>query len=496
MEQKVVIAGWGQVSQGKDEKNILDPVGLMIKAARQAAETAGDIDILKKLDGVMAVRVLSKFYPDVADLLSEKIGVSPRLTLVSKIGGDSPQSLISKAAGMIARGELDTVLIAGGETYYPRHKTDPAEGSALFKGLVGEHEREDMIGSAEIETQHGISLPMHGFPLYEVALWAESGLDLPAYLERVGKMWSGFSHVAANHPNAWTKNPLTAREITTPTKTNRLIAFPYTKLMNSLISVDVGAAVILMSEEKAKAFYQKDRRPVFFIAGAYAEDRQRFLIQKSNFTTSAPLKEAAIKALKRSRLSLDDIDCFDFYSCFPSSVTIARRMLNLIDDNRPLTLTGGLGFFGGPGNNYSLHAVATLADNISKGFHTTGMITSLGWFMHKHAVGIYSAIPQKTNLHHYDKEDEKNFIVGGEPVKYIDEASGRGFIETYTVIYSRTGSPSYAVIYGKTESGFRFIAQTLPHADIFKEIVTQNYVSKPVRLRHDAKRNVNIAEIL
>ncbi len=122
--------------------------------------------------------------------------------------------------------------------------------------------------------------------------------------------------------------------------------------------------------------------------------------------------------------------------------------------------------------------------------------TSLGWFMRKHAVGIYSAIPQKTNLHYYDKEDEKDFIVGGEPVKYIDEASGRGFIETYTVIYSRTGSPSYAVIYGKTESGFRFIAQTLPHADIFKEIVTQNYVSKPVRLRYDAKRNVNIAEIL
>eukprot|EP00362_Geleiidae_sp_MMETSP1317_P000267 CAMPEP_0201283890 /NCGR_PEP_ID=MMETSP1317-20130820/53243_1 /ASSEMBLY_ACC=CAM_ASM_000770 /TAXON_ID=187299 /ORGANISM="Undescribed Undescribed, Strain Undescribed" /LENGTH=221 /DNA_ID=CAMNT_0047601809 /DNA_START=195 /DNA_END=857 /DNA_ORIENTATION=- len=221
----------------------------MTKASRMAAETTGFPDILTKLNGVMVVRVLSHYYPSAAKCLSEKIGASSRFTLVSDIGGNSPQFLVKKAAGMIARNELDSVLIAGGETYYPRDKRNIGKGNLLFKGLKGKHERKDMIGSTEIEIQHGISLPIYGFPLYETALWAESGMELSLYLERVGKLWSEFSRIAAMHPNAWTKAPRSPREIITTDSTNRLVAFPYTKYMNPLISVDLGAAIILMSAE-------------------------------------------------------------------------------------------------------------------------------------------------------------------------------------------------------------------------------------------------------
>jgi acetyl-CoA C-acetyltransferase len=497
MEKKVVIAGWGQVTQGREQKEkILDPLGLMTKAAYRAAQSAGDANILKKIDGIMAVRVLSTFYSGTADLLSRKIGASSRYKLVSRIGGNSPQSLVNKAAGMIARGELDTVLIAGAEAYYPRSKEDIWEGNALFKGLVGEHERDDMIGSSELEDRHGISLPVQGFPLFEVALWAESGLGLSPYLEKIGDMWSRFSQVAANHQNAWTKAPLSAAEITTPTRTNRMIAFPYTKFMNSLISVDLGAAIILMSEEKAGTLKSKGKNPVFFLSGAYVEDRQRFLIQRTSFTASPPLGIAAENALRRSHLSLDDVDCFDLYSCFPCSVTIARRTLGIKDHNRPLTLTGGLGFFGGPGNNYCLHAIATLAKSISEGRYKTGMITGIGWFMHKHAVGIYSSVPRETGLRSHDLADEKDPVVGNEPVKQIEEASGKGFIETYTVIYSRSGRPEKAVIYGMTEKGYRFVAQTPERSEIFKALATENHVGKAVRLSHDSRKRLNVAEVL
>jgi len=497
LERKVVVAGWGQVVQRKEQESpLLDPLGLMIEASKHAAEDMGGSGSLRNLDGIMVPRVMSVYYEAVAEQLSEKLNALPRLKMVSSIGGNSPQTLVNKAAGMIARGELDRVLIAGGETYYPREKKRSEEENALFKGLRGQYDHEDIIGSAETEMRHGISLPVHGFPLYETALWAESGLELRSYLRRVGHMWSRFSRVAENHPYAWTKTARTAEEIIQPSKANRPVAFPYTKYMTSLITVDLGAAVIMMAEEEAEKYQQKGRRPVHFLAGAYAEDRQPFLIQKTDFTSCLSLKATVNKALNRSGMTIDDLTCFDLYSCFPSSVRIAMKMLGLSEsDKRPITLTGGLGFFGGPGNNYSLHAIASLAEAISTGVHENGLITGIGWFMHKHAAGIYSAKPGDTRLSCQAMEDEHDYFEGDDPVKTVDQARGKGIIETYTVLYSRDGSPKCGIVYGKTEEGKRFVAQTPKDQDVFDSLTTRNHVGKPVHVRYSKKLNLNIAEL-
>jgi acetyl-CoA C-acetyltransferase len=499
MNRKVIITGWGQITQPKDQtENLLDPLGLMEAASQMAAETAGSSDILKSIDGFMVVRIMSRHIPSAAQQLAAKIGAAPRYTYVSGIGGNSPQSMINKAAGMIARGELDSVLIAGGETYYPRDEEDVKGTDTLFKGLTGENVRDDMIGVTIDELKHGIYLPLHGFPLFETALWAQSKMDLSSYMEKhAGTLWSRFSQTASLHPNAWLKNPKTPLEIVSAGFNNRMIAFPYSKFLNPIITVDLAAAVILMSEEKNRQYRQPGSCPVYFLAGAYTQDRQQYIIEKSNFTQSLPIHEAAGRAIKRSGLSLDDIDCFDIYSCFPCSVAIARKMIGLKDDEeRPLTLTGGLGFFGGPGNNYSLHAVATLAEAISKGNFRTGMITSLGWFFHKNAVGIYSTTPNETTLSQYDLEDETNYIVGDDPVSIETRVSGDGIVETYTIIYSKDSRPSYAVVYGKTDQGFRFIAQTPKDPDVFDALATQNQIGRMVRLKHDKTNDRNTAELI
>jgi acetyl-CoA C-acetyltransferase len=267
--------------------------------------------------------------------------------------------------------------------------------------------------------------------------------------------------------------------------------------MNPLLSADLGAAVVLMSEETARRYARKGSRPVYFLGGGYAEDRQRFVIQKSDFTSSLPLKTAADKAIRRSNLRLDDIECFDLYSCFHSAVSIARRMLELKDDDpRPLTLTGGEGFFGGPGNNYSLHAVATLADAIASGRTDNGMITAIGWFMHKHAAGIYGAEPGDTDLSYHDLEDETNYMAGNPPVDIVNEAWGEGVIETYTVVYSREGAPSYAIVYGRTQKGLRFVAQDHPGEGLIEALTSRNQVGARVRLRFDRLQERNLAMLI
>lgn len=493
MSTRVVIAGWGQVKQGKHPAGpVSGPLGLMTAAARRAAETAGSHRILAALDAVMVVRVMSHPIRSAAGRLSVRIGATPRYQHVSGIGGNSPQQLVNRAAGMIRRGELESVLIAGAEAYYPRNRDDAVGDTAIFKGFLGESRREDMNGVAEIDARHGITLPVHGFPLYETALWAESGLELEAYHRRVGHAWRQFSQTAAAHPYAWLRQPRSVRDIVRAGDANRMVAFPYTKFMTSMIFVDLGAALILMSEAKARQWKRAVGETVYVVAGASSVDTQPYPSQKSSFTASTSLKTAAGKALARSGFGLEAVDAFDLYSCFPASVAIARRMLGIGDDDpRPMTLTGGLGFFGGPGNNYSLHAIATLAEAIAQGRFATGMVTSLGWFMAKHAMGVYSRRPPETDNSGHDLEDEAAPPVGPPPEKVAAQASGTGHVETYTVLFDRGGMPERAVLYGKMENGRRFVALA-PHAtDVYAALTTRCQVGAKVRLCHRRHENLN-----
>lgn len=498
MERKVVVAGWGQITQPKKINGpAQDVMGLMTLASTRAAEMTASKKVLTNLDGIMVVRTLSRNCPSPAAQLAQKLGAAPKFTHVSGIGGNSPQTLINIAAGMIARNELETVLIAGAEAYIQRDKNPKRVESALFRGISKDYSGNDLIGSTPLENAHGIEHPMQGFPLFETALWAESGMDRHPYLMGIGRMWSAFSKVAADHPYAWSKTVKTPEEIITPTPANRPVAFPYTKYMNSFVTVDQGAAVILMSEEAAGKYRQKNRQTVYFLGGGYAEDRQRFMIEKSDFTASPPLAAAVEKALTRSCMPLEHLDCFDLYSCFPCAVSIAKKMIGITDDDpRPLTLTGGLGFFGGPGNNYNLHGVATLAEKISTGEKSNGLATALGWFMHKHAAGVYGSTPLAGKFKDHDIRDQKDGLAGNGPVKIKDQVTGIGTIETYTLVYSLDREPSYAVLYGKTADNYRFIAQTQKHPDTFNYLTQENRVGQKVALKFDPSRNMNIADLI
>ena len=166
MHKRIVVSGWGQITQGKDVTGTTqDPLGLMALAASRAQEKCG-FDILEKIDGIMTVMTIRRHYSDAARQLAQKLKATPRFTHTSMIGGESPQNLINKAAGMIARGELETIMIAGAETYYPRTKISTKPKNALFQGLPEDYDGDDSIGATELEQSHGIAHPVQGFHLF------------------------------------------------------------------------------------------------------------------------------------------------------------------------------------------------------------------------------------------------------------------------------------------------------------------------------------------
>ena len=74
------------------------------------------------------------------------------------------------------------------------------------------------------------------------------------------------------------------------------------------------------------------------------------------------------RSTRRRGAWVDDVDAFDFYSCFPVAVEVACDMLGLDEsDPRGFTVTGGLPYAGGPGNAYTIHSLAAMVERLRRG---------------------------------------------------------------------------------------------------------------------------------
>jgi acetyl-CoA C-acetyltransferase len=131
----------------------------------------------------------------------------------------------------------------------------------------------------------------------------------------------------------------------------------------------------------------------------------------------------AAAAISRT-VGIDDMSVLDVYSCFPSAIELAAAAMGIAtNDERGLTVTGGLPYFGGPGNNYTTHSIGTMTD-ILRGSPSTarptahrdgpglrlGLTTGLSWFITKHAVGIYGSEPPPGGFHRGDTTADQAII--------------------------------------------------------------------------------------
>ena len=202
MPEQIVITGWGQITQPKlSQPPFLDPIDMMERAARDAGELSGE-SVWSSIDTLLVVRTQSRNIEQADVAVSKRLGLNPTVSRVSGIGGEVPQHFVNQGAGMLARGEAKAILICGAETFYPRSADAVTGEAALIQGIPDDYDADDAVGSDELEQRHGLTMPIHGFPMFENALWAASGLSRTDWLNHVGNMWSGFSEVAAQHPNA------------------------------------------------------------------------------------------------------------------------------------------------------------------------------------------------------------------------------------------------------------------------------------------------------
>ena len=489
------VAGCGEITQRVG--NGTTPLGIvdfMAEAARRAGADAGG-RLLERVELVASVMSISLRHPDPGRLVADRLGLAGVRTLQTRIGGNLPQHLLNDLGAEIAAGRLDVALIVGGETVHSRRKSVEAAVAELDDPLpTGEPAPlvgDDRPGWTDDEAVHQAAIPLQLYPMFESALRAAAGRGLAEHRQVVAELWARFAAVAGTRAAAWSNKAWSADEILTPGPGNRMVTYPYTKLMCANIFTDQAAALLLCSPEAARDAGVADDRLVYLQAGADGADRQ-FVTERRSLAESPGIRAVTGDALAAAGVGVDDIARFDLYSCFPSAVHMAMKELGLAGpaggDDRPLTLTGGLAFFGGPGNNYVTHSAAAMVDACRADPGSLGMLTGVGYFLTKHSAGIYSSRPPEGGFARVDPATTKATIEATPGRVPAGAYAGPATVEAAIVQHGRESEPVLGVLATLTPDGRRALANTSDPSAL-ASMTTEEWAGRPVELTTDGTVN-------
>ncbi len=484
-----VLVGVGQVTEKQpDLDRVSSPVDLMEQATWRAVEDAGIArERLADVDVLTVVRSFKESTRNSPAALARRGGATAARQWLTPNGGNMPQSLVNRYSEAIARGELRFVLLSGSEAIdnFRRLRKagttpdweEPAEADAEY--LFPEKQMWN-----EAEQAHGLMIPAHAYPLYENALRGHYGETIEAHQRAMGELFARFTEVAAEHPHAWYPIRRTAKEIATATPDNRFVGWPYTKYMNAMNQINQGATLLLTSVGFARELGIDESKWVYLHGCADANELW-YLTDRENYYSSPAIRTMGERAFAMAGRGIDEMDFIDLYSCFPSAVQIARDELGIArNDPRPLTITGGLPFHGGAGNNYVMNSIASMVDTLRAHPGRFGLVTANGGYLTKHAAGIYSTAPSPLPQRGEAPWMREDPALYQQHIDAIDHPrleaapSGRAGIETYTVLFGREGEPEAGIVIGRLKDGGRFCAHVPRDRELLHAMTREDFLGR------------------
>ena len=468
-----VIVGVGQFTENIDDPSYrgMSAVELATEAAKAALTDTGvkADDVAKAVDVVVGLRQFeisagmpvplgkSNNYPR---SVMQRLGAQPARSVIEPVGGQGPQKLVTEFGNAIAAGEADVVMIIGSEngstlrTFAKRD--DKPDYTEHIDGQMEDRGHQIYNYVSEYTIKHGLTGAPVQYGLLDNARRGRLGLSVAEYRQEMAELFAPFSKVAAKNPFSSSPVERSVAEVATVTDDNRMIADPYPRLLVARDQVNQGVAAVMMSVEAARRLGVPEEKWVYL--HGHSDMLEQGLLERADLGASPATAHAAQEALRVAGIGVDDIATFDLYSCFPFPVFVMCEALGIDgDDPRGLTLTGGLPYFGGPGNSYSLHAIAETVAEMRDKPGKFGFVGANGGTMSKYSVGIYSTLPVDWRS---DRSAALNDEVAALPTVSVTEvADGPATIETYSVRYDwpvRTG-----VIIGRLDAdGSRFMALT------------------------------------
>ena len=467
-----VLVGISQLEQRvRHPAEAREPLDLMVDALRTAADDAGSRALLDQAGSVRVIRGFWR-YENPARAVCEAIGNSGAETALTPFGGNYVQTVLNTSALDIQAGRHDVIVMTGAECGYSQARARRAGVKLEWRQIGGTPDlyigKDGEMGHP-VELGLGIRRASQMYAIFETARRHHLGEDVEAHLERISELWAGFSRVAASNPHAWMRKAKSAEEIRTPSPANRAVTFPYPKLMNANNNVDQAAALILCSEAKARALGIPRDKWIYPWAGTDGQDHY-LASNRDNFHSSPAIRIAGGRALELADLAPDDLDFIDVYSCFPLAVQVAAAELGL-DSARPLTVTGGLTFAGGPLNNYVMHSIARMAELLREARGSRGLITANGGYLSTHAFGVYATEPPANGFQYANPQNEID--AAAPPREVVARHDGSAEVEGYCVVYG-AGGPEVANIALRLPGGERAWANCTD-AEVISAMQTEEF---------------------
>jgi acetyl-CoA C-acetyltransferase len=484
------------------------PYDLIAEAARQALADTGAAPALgAAIDTVAMLRSFAdtsyRFASGIGtssnppNSVARRLGLRASRHLYTWNGGNMPQWLVNLFGEQIARGEMRAALICGGEALRTQHGIQRdglpvswAEDPGGTPELIGDSRR----AWSDHEERHGLHAAIAFYPLFENGIRGARGAALEPHLRSMGALLAHFAAVAAANPRAARREGMSAERLATIDADNRWIGFPYPRFMNAHAFIDQAAALVMTSVGLAQQLGIARDKWVFLHGCADGNDHW-FVSDRVDFHSSPAIRAVARQALAMADRSLDDIALFDLYSCFASAIEIACAEIGLAEhDARGLTVTGGLPFFGGPGNNYVTHAIAEMMRRLRAAPDRFGLVSANGNYLTKHSWGVYSTTPTAGPWQREDPSRLQNELDRRPKAPFTAKPAGRATIETYTVMHDRDG-PSFAVLFGRlAATGERFVANTPGDAATLHDLQQREGLGRSGTVSHHDGRNTFVPD--
>jgi acetyl-CoA C-acetyltransferase len=452
-----VIIGTGEIVDKPEMLSAaLEPAALIAAALRRADADAGG-GFLARIDGLKIVNSISWPYADLPARVADMIEHRPPRMAHGPLGGETPIRFIHEAALRIWRGESEIEAVAGGEAEYsvrqarnagfvlPWTAPDPAWKTPRDRSYLH-----------PLALRHGVSEPIFVYPLYEVATQAAWELIPAEGQAQSAELWSRFSQVAAANPCAWLDRPRKSVDIAEVNDTNRLIAWPYPKLMVANPNVNQGAAVLVTSFARAQEAGIDPTRMIFIGAGAAAQE-PRDWVSRDVYSRSTAQDAVLEATLQRAGVDVPDLAAIELYSCFPCVPKMAARKLGLSRDATP-TVAGGLTFFGAPLNNYMTHATVAMVRMLRATPGSAGLLYGQGGFVTRHHALVLASRPLEVGGQiDASVQSDADRRRGPVPI-VVESAEGTASIECHTVFFDRAGVPTKGVVVLRLPDGGRTLA--------------------------------------
>ena len=437
-------------------------------AGRAASVALADAGLAgAQIDWLACVRIFSDSSPAYACpfggpnkfplAIAARIKASPQQAIYDVVGGNTPQTLIAEAAQALAAGEATFALIAGGEAlgnmraaqrsgatldWSEKHSGDWTDRGPFREGAF----------ISQTGLTHGLLDAMSYYGFIETARRKKAGRTVKEHRDYMAALIAPMSERAASNPFSMFKQQFSAEDIATLTTANRNLISPFLKHMVAKDGVNQGAAIVMTTVGQAEALGIPREKWVFL--RGHAEAEEKLMLDRSDLSRSLAMDLVIEGALTAANVSSSDIDFADIYSCFPCVVDQASSQLQF--RGKPLTLTGGLPFFGGPGNNYTLHGICEVVSACRQSPGALGLAHGNGGWMSKQAVGIFSTEWKDGDVF-ADKAKIARAVASQSAPGQADKPTGSAIMESYIVRHKR-GVPVTAMVIGQLPDKRRFYA--------------------------------------